>query len=112
MTRESERGGRGLGWETESAGGRQPAHTDGHARGRPGTRHASRWRRRGLGRAGSPKMLDTAWASIMLDRDCWDGESHSAYTLAPEGMTLRKASPAAARWQPLARSKGSEAGQS
>ena len=76
-----------------------------------GTRQASRWRRRCLGRVGSPKIMDTDWASIIPDRDFWDGESLSAYSLAPEGITLRRASSAAARLPPSSRSKGSKAGQ-
>ena len=38
-------------------------------------------------------------------------ESLSEQKLASEGMALRKAFSAAARWQPSSRSKGSKAGQ-
>ena len=44
----------------------------------PGTRQASRCRRRCLGRVGSPKIPETDQESTIPDKDFWEGESLTA----------------------------------
>ena len=51
------------------------------------------------------------WASILPERDFCDGESLSAWMLAPDGMMLRREDSAAERRHPSSRSRGSKSAE-